>query len=198
MATGPTLSHHRCWSACIARSATPLAREVLEEGRGGGGGLGPKSLRTKNGPIRFSLMQISVFPTMVPLVGVGGSREGYPPLLRWCTAIVILPFPWPHPLSLRHRTQITSRSYSYCTRVTWPATPASQSLHPCRWGAPVKGQPPSRGAAVATDQKERGVARELLEEGGGGTPAPQHSGPDSPPKAFPYPNTGPNRICNRQ
>ena len=40
--------------------------------------------------------------------------------------------------------------------------------------------------------------RESLEGGGRGTPPPQHSGPDSPPKAFPYPNTGPNRISNRQ
>ena len=37
-------------------------------------------------------------------------------------------------------------------------------------------------------------------KGGGGNPLPppQHSGPDSTPKAFPYPNTRPNRISNRQ
>ena len=29
-------------------------------------------------------------------------------------------------------------------------------------------------------------------------PPSQHSGPDSTPKAVPYPNTGPNRISNRQ
>ena len=40
-------------------------------------------------------------------------------------------------------------------------------------------------------------------EGGGGTtpntpPPPQHASPDSTSKAFPYPNTSPNRIPNRQ
>ena len=41
-------------------------------------GLGPKSLCTKNGPIRCSLLKMSFFPTMVTLVwerggeGVGG------------------------------------------------------------------------------------------------------------------------------
>ena len=36
--------------------------------------MGPKSLRTKNRPTRFSLMQISVFPTMVTLVLGGGGK----------------------------------------------------------------------------------------------------------------------------
>ena len=41
--------------------------------------------------------------------------------------------------------------------------------------------------------------RESLEEGGGVPPSPpQHSGPDSTPKAFPHPNASPNRISNRQ
>ena len=35
---------------------------------GGGGGLGPKSLCTQDGPIRTSQWQSSSFPTMVPLV----------------------------------------------------------------------------------------------------------------------------------
>ena len=42
---------------------------------GGGGGLGPKSLCTKYGPIRFSQSSISFFSTMVTLVwGRGGAR----------------------------------------------------------------------------------------------------------------------------
>ena len=42
-----------------------------------------------------------------------------------------------------------------------------------------------------------GGGRESLEGGGPPSP-PQHSGPDSTPKAFPYPHTSPNRISNRQ
>ena len=41
------------------------------------------------------------------------------------------------------------------------------------------------------------AARESLEGGGGGG-SPKHYGPDSTPKAFPYPNTGPNRSSARQ
>ena len=38
-------------------------------GKGGeGGGLGPKSVRTKNGPTGFAQRRISRFPTMVTLV----------------------------------------------------------------------------------------------------------------------------------
>ena len=44
----------------------------------------------------------------------------------------------------------------------------------------------------------RGTAGNALKEGGGATPPKNNSGPDSTPKAFPYPNTGPNRISNRQ
>ena len=40
--------------------------------------------------------------------------------------------------------------------------------------------------------------RESLQRGGGNPPPPQHPGPDSTPKAFPYPNISPNRIPNRQ
>ena len=42
-------------------------------------------------------------------------------------------------------------------------------------------------------------ARASLQGGGGVTPLPpQHSAPDSSPKAFPDPNTSANRISNRQ
>ena len=57
-------------------------RVVFEGGQGGG--LGPKTLCTKNHPTRISLLQISLFPTVVTLVwgavrgGGGGSRGGYP------------------------------------------------------------------------------------------------------------------------
>ena len=40
--------------------------------REGGGGLGPKSVGTKNGPTGFSQRQLSFSPTMVPLVWGGG------------------------------------------------------------------------------------------------------------------------------
>ena len=43
---------------------------------------GPKNLCTKNGPTRFSRWYISFFPTMV---------TGYHPLLRLCTAVLLLP-----------------------------------------------------------------------------------------------------------
>ena len=52
-------------------------RAVLERG----GGLGPKSVCTTNGPTRFSLFAISFFRTMVTLDlgGVGGSSDGVRP-----------------------------------------------------------------------------------------------------------------------
>ena len=56
-----------------------IPRDVLEERKGEGGVLGPKSLCIKNGPIRFSQWQISFFPTMVTLVwreGGGVQRGG--------------------------------------------------------------------------------------------------------------------------
>ena len=46
-------------------------------GGGGEGGIGPKSLRTKNSPTRFSQWQDSVFSTMVTLVGGGGGGSSY-------------------------------------------------------------------------------------------------------------------------
>ena len=57
--------------------------------------MGPKSVCTKNGPTRVSPLQTALLPTMVTLVwGGGGVRGGYPPLLRWCTAILILLWGW--------------------------------------------------------------------------------------------------------
>ena len=54
-----------------------LGRGLLEEGRGG---LGHKSVCTKNGLIRFSQRQIPYFPTMVTSVGGGGgSSDGCHP-----------------------------------------------------------------------------------------------------------------------
>ena len=43
---------------------------MLEKRRGGG--LGPKSLCTKNDRIRFSQLYIPLFPTVVTLVWAGG------------------------------------------------------------------------------------------------------------------------------
>ena len=54
------------------RAGGLVLREVLEGGEGGGG-LGPKSLCSKNGPTRLFQLQISFFLTMVPLVLRGGS-----------------------------------------------------------------------------------------------------------------------------
>ena len=60
------------------------ARASFEQGgRRGGGGFGPKTWCTKNGLTRFSLLQISFFPTMVTLVWGGGEGvlgEAPPPL----------------------------------------------------------------------------------------------------------------------
>ena len=46
---------------------------------GGGGGMEPKSLCTKNGPTRFSQLQISFFRTVVTLVWRGGVQGGVTP-----------------------------------------------------------------------------------------------------------------------
>ena len=46
-------------------------------GRGGGGGMGPKGLCTKNGSTRFSSRYMSFFPETVTLVCTGGG--GGPP-----------------------------------------------------------------------------------------------------------------------
>ena len=69
------------------------SREVLKGGGGRRrGDLGPKSLCTKNGLTRFSLLKMSFFPTMVTLVW-GGGPGGLPtPLLLLCTAILTLPW----------------------------------------------------------------------------------------------------------
>ena len=61
-------------------------------------------------------------------------------------------------------------------------------------GASDKGIPHS--LRTAEGQRGRGQGRKSLEGGGGGLPPPNC--PDSTPKAFPYPNTSPNRISNRQ
>ena len=83
--------HQGSWTAV---SSDPLRKQTAHfaigkamlNGRGGGarGGLGPQNLCTKNGPIRFSQLQISLFPTMVTLVWRGGrgSRGGGPCSLR--------------------------------------------------------------------------------------------------------------------
>ena len=60
----------------------------------GGGGFGPKTWCTKNGLTRFSLLQISFFPTMVTLVWGGGEGvlgEGPPP--PWFLIILKKPCP---------------------------------------------------------------------------------------------------------
>ena len=61
--------------------------------------------------------------------------------------------------------------------------------------------PTLQNPGIASDHKTLtgGPGRASLERGGGyPPPPPQHSGPDSTRKAFPYPNTSPNRISNRQ
>ena len=56
-----------------------------------------------------------------------------------------------------------------------------------------------RGGSTVCGPGDGPQGRESLKGGGGGyPPPPQHSGRDSTPKAFPYPNTSPNRISNRQ
>ena len=66
----------------------------MYETRGvGGGGLGPKRLCTQNGPTQCSRWHISLFPTVTLVVGAGGPGGGVtPPLLRWCTAILLRPW----------------------------------------------------------------------------------------------------------
>ena len=44
--------------------------------KGGEGGMGPKSLCTKNGPTRFCQLHISFFPAIFPFVLGGGQGEG--------------------------------------------------------------------------------------------------------------------------
>ena len=51
-----------------------------------GGGLGPKSLYTKNGPTDFSNGKFRFFPRWSLWSGKGGGVQG-----GWCTAIPILP-----------------------------------------------------------------------------------------------------------
>ena len=73
----------RCWMP-PARQCSQCS-EVSEVSEGGGGeGLGRKSLCTKKGPTRFSLLQISSFLTMVTWVGGAGgggvcTRTGHSP-----------------------------------------------------------------------------------------------------------------------
>ena len=63
--------------SCPSLKILRVPHGSIRRGGKGGGGLGPKWLCTKKGPIRFSQLQISFFPTMVTLVLVGGgSREG--------------------------------------------------------------------------------------------------------------------------
>ena len=72
----------------------PEAGKYLKGGEGGGrGGLGPKKFCTKNGPTRFSLFQITFFPTVVTLIWRGGGFPGggYPPLLLYGHSNVSLP-----------------------------------------------------------------------------------------------------------
>ena len=81
----PTFPH------CRARGPRPCAAYMSTyRGGAGGGGMGPKSLCTKNGPTRFSLLQISLFPS--GLEG-GGGPGGVTPLLLRCMAIQLLPPP---------------------------------------------------------------------------------------------------------
>ena len=64
----------------------------------GGGGLGHENLCTKNGPTRFSRLQILLFPAMVPLVWGGGAGPGGGGPFLWCMAILMPPPPvLPHP-----------------------------------------------------------------------------------------------------
>ena len=73
------------------------------------------------------------------------------------------------------------------------AEPKDGLAHPCAHQHTAEGRAPHPCA-----HRDEGIAS-TAGAGGGGTPLPpQHSGPDSTPKAFPYPNTSPNRISNRQ
>ena len=84
---GPALRHERpgvCggWWGGGGGGGGGQSRASFERGGGRGeGGVGPKSLCTKNGPIRFSQRYISFFGTMVTWVGgvEGVWGEGSPP-----------------------------------------------------------------------------------------------------------------------
>ena len=66
-------------TGAIPTGVCPLPRGASFEGGGGGeGGMGPKRLCTKNGPIRFSRWQILPFPTTVPMVWGGGDPPPAP------------------------------------------------------------------------------------------------------------------------
>ena len=76
----------------------------------------------------------------------------------------------------------------------WSATAHQQLLHAgLDQSHPIHAMLQRRGQQRAPGNRLKGV--------GGGVyppPPPQHSGPDSTAKAFPSPNTSPNRISNRQ
>ena len=67
------------------------------------------------------------------------------------------------------------------------------------WGVPGGSPPPPSGAELLSGTPlAPPLPQGIASRGGGYPPPPQHFGPDATPKAFPYPNTRPNRISNRQ
>ena len=105
LAIAPATIHPMSRSRRYPSPAPPRQKGSTRRERGGGGGrrggLGPKSLFTRNGPVIFSRLKISFFATTVTLV-FGGERG-------WggggCTAILIHPCPQPQvPLPLARTT----------------------------------------------------------------------------------------------
>ena len=88
--------YHRADRRCAGIEPPPPGLLLSRGEGGGGGGFGPKTWCTKNGLTRFSLLQISFFPTMVTLVWGGGEGvlgEGSPS--PWFLIILKKPCPPP-------------------------------------------------------------------------------------------------------
>ena len=89
--------------------------------------MGPKKLCAKNGPTRFSPLQISCFPTMVTLVWGGGEAVlGEPPpppplVVNHSKDALGLPFPCGIPSGATHK-RLTHDSVTPNTTVIWAFT----------------------------------------------------------------------------
>ena len=68
----------------------------------------------------------------------------------------------------------------------------------CVERGPQRMERAGKGVKECAGQGGGGWAGNRFREGGVPPLPPKHSGPDSTPNAFPYPNTGPNRTSNRQ